>query len=370
MLGLREAYVTALIQEITYAGQRARREDNTPRRCRTIFFGGGTPSLLRAEQVARILQTASQAFLLDPDAEITLEANPGTLEYGHLDELYAAGVNRLSMGAESFDDGLLRWMGRVHSSDEIKSAFAAGRAAGFANVNLDFIYALPGQTLEMWRDTLKEAVKLGPEHLSLYSLIVEEGTPLHSWVQQGRVRPVDDDTAADMYELAGSLLTEAGYEQYEISNWARDGRMCAHNLTYWHNLPYIGLGAGAHGWYASHRYSEARPIREYINRVGATVQQADSVGKGDVPAAAVVTDEVISRGLEMSETAFVGLRLSEGIDRGAFVGRFGQDFEDVFGPRLGAVRAAGLLDDTQTHVRLSARGRLLGNEVFECLLPV
>lgn len=370
MLGLREAYVTALVQEIAYAGERARRQDNTPRRCRTIFFGGGTPSLLRAEQVARILQTASQAFLLDPDAEITLEANPGTLEYGHLDELYAAGVNRLSMGAESFDDGLLRWMGRVHGPDEIKSAFAAGRAAGFANVNLDFIYALPGQTLEMWRDTLKEAIKLGPEHLSLYSLIVEEGTPLHSWVQQGRVRPVDDDTAADMYELAGSLLTEAGYEQYEISNWTRDGRMCAHNLTYWHNLPYIGLGAGAHGWYASHRYSEARPIREYINRVMATVQQADSVDKGDVPAAAVVMDEVISRGLEMSETAFVGLRLSEGIDRGAFVQRFGQDFEDVFGPRLGAVRAAGLLDDTQTHVRLSTRGRLLGNEVFECLLPV
>ena len=371
MLGLREAYVTALIQEITYAGQRARREDNSPRRCRTIFFGGGTPSLLTAKQVARILATAGQAFALDPDAEITLEANPGTLELGHLDELYAAGVNRLSMGAESFDAGLLRWMGRVHSPDEIKSAFAAGRAAGFSNINLDFIYALPGQTLEMWRDTLKEAIKLGPEHLSLYSLIVEEGTPLHSWVQQGRVRPVDDDMAADMYDLAGSLLAEEGYEQYEISNWARDGRMCAHNLTYWHNLPYIGLGAGAHGWYASHRYSEARPIREYIALVTATLQQVDAtVANREHPAAAVVEDEAIARELEMSETAFVGLRLSEGIDRRAFAERFGQDFEGVFGQRLGAVRAAGLLDDTQTHVRLSLRGRLLGNEVFECLLPL
>jgi oxygen-independent coproporphyrinogen-3 oxidase len=177
--------------------------------------------------------------------------------------------------------------------------------------------------------------------------------------------------AADMYDLAGSLLAEEGYEQYEISNWARDGRMCEHNLTYWHNLPYIGLGAGAHGWFASHRYSEARPIREYIALVTATLQQVDAaVANREHPAAAVVEDEVIARELEMSETAFVGLRLSEGIDRRAFAERFGQDFEGVFGQRLGAVRAAGLLDDTQTHVRLSPRGRLLGNEVFECLLPL
>jgi oxygen-independent coproporphyrinogen-3 oxidase len=372
MLGLREQYVAALLDEIALAGERTRLPDGSPRRCRTIFFGGGTPSLLTAEQVAAILAASRAAFALDAEAEITLEANPGTLEYGHLDELYAAGVNRLSMGAQSFDAGLLRWMGRIHTPAEIETAFAAGRAAGFEQINLDFIYALPGQSLATWRETLTKAIALAPDHLSLYSLIVEEGTPLNTWVQQGRVRPADEDTAADMYELAEQMLADAGYGHYEISNWARAGHECQHNLTYWHNLPYLGLGAGAHGWYGAHRYSEARPIRDYIARVRETVRSAKT---GDqttalpaLPAAAVVEDEAISHTLEMSETAFVGLRLSEGIDRRAFAARFGQDFEQVFGPRLTAVRAAGLLDESATHVRLSERGRLLGNEVFTCLL--
>ena len=372
MLGLREQYVTALIEEIELAGRRCRGTDGTRRRCRTIFFGGGTPSLLTSEQVSTILDTVRAAFSVDSDAEVTLEANPGTLEYGHLHEISALGVNRLSMGAQSFDAGLLRWMGRIHTAAEIESAYASGRAGGFSNINLDFIYALPSQTLPQWRDTLLRALDLGPAHLSLYSLIVEEGTPLYSWVQEGRVRTADDDTAADMYELAEELLGDAGYQHYEISNWALPGYECAHNLTYWHNLPYVGLGAGAHGWYASHRYSEARPIGEYISRVRkqkavAVKDQADA--SHCLPAAAIVEDEIISPDLEMSETAFSGLRLSEGIDRATFAQRFGQDFESVFGHRLVDVRAAGLLDDTDSHVRLSKRGRLLGNEVFECLLP-
>ena len=369
MLGLREQYVAALLQEIAYAGAGSRREGG-PRRCRTVFFGGGTPSLLTAAQVAAILEAVRGAFGLDPEAEITLEANPGALEYGRLDELHAAGVNRLSMGAQSFDANLLRWMGRIHSPAEIETAFTAARGAGFDNINLDFIYALPGQSPSVWRDTLTRAISLAPDHLSLYSLIVEEGTPLHTWVKQGRVAPVDDDIAADMYEIAESALGAAGYEHYELSNWSREKRACSHNLTYWHNLPYIGLGAGAHGWFASHRYSEARPIREYINRVETAMKVGEDPGViSHLPAAAVVDEEVIAPALEMSETAFVELRLADGIDRRSFADRFGQDFESVFGPRLEGVRAAGLLDDTDSHVRLSVRGRLLGNEVFQCLLP-
>ena len=372
MLGLREQYVAALLREIAYAGVWSRREGR-PRRCRTVFFGGGTPSLLTAAQVATILEAVRGAFRLDPDAEITLEANPGAIEHGEhgrLDEFHAAGVNRLSMGAQSFDADLLRWMGRIHTPAEIETAFAAARSAGFDNINLDFIYALPGQSLEVWRDTLARAITLSPDHLSLYSLIVEEGTPLHSWVKQGRVAPVDDDIAADMYEIAELMLGATEYEHYELSNWSREKRACSHNLTYWHNLPYIGLGAGAHGWFASHRYSEARPIREYISRVEtATKVSADPGVTSHLPAAAVVEDEVISPALEMSETAFVELRLAGGIDRRSFADRFGQDFESVFGPKLEGVRAAGLLDDTDSHVRLSVRGRLLGNEVFQCLLP-
>jgi oxygen-independent coproporphyrinogen-3 oxidase len=177
---------------------RARLADGSPRRCRTIFFGGGTPSLLTTEQVDGLLGAARQAFAVDDDAEITLEANPGTVEYGRLDALRAVGVNRLSMGAQSFDADLLRWMGRIHSPEEIETAFAAARQAGFTSINLDFIFALPGQSQATWADTLEHALALGPEHLSLYSLIVEEGTPLFSWVRDGQVIPADDDTAADM----------------------------------------------------------------------------------------------------------------------------------------------------------------------------
>ena len=221
--------------------------------------------------MALLLATAREAFDVDTDAEISLEANPGALEYGHLDELRALGVNRLSMGAQSFDPALLRWMGRIHSPEDVERAFGAARAAGFENINLDFIYALPGQTLESWIATLERALALEPDHLSLYSLIVEEHTPLHRWVSEGKVAPPDDDLAADMYEHARQRLREAGYAHYEISNWARPGRECAHNLTYWRNLPYIGLGAGAHSWYAGRRFVEAKSLREYTERVNAAI---------------------------------------------------------------------------------------------------
>lgn len=366
LLGHREAYVDALAREIRLAGLRARLANGAPRRCRTIFFGGGTPSLLTAAQVDELLREAHQAFAVDDEAEITLEANPGTLEYGRLDELRAVGVNRLSMGAQSFDADLLRWMGRIHSPVEIETAFRAARKAGFSSINLDFIFALPNQSLATWAETLERALALGPEHLSLYSLIVEEGTPLFSWVRDGRVLPADDDTAADMYEYAIERLAAAGYGQYEISNWALPGHECRHNLTYWRNLPYIGLGAGAHSCYAGHRFAEARPIAGYIARVHASV--ADD--RGDMlPAGAIVEDEVISPELEMAETAIVGLRLNAGISRSEFAARFGLEFEQVFDKRLADVRTLGLIETVGDRICLTEHGRLLGNEVFARLLP-
>lgn len=397
MLGLRERYMAALLDEIRLSGAQARLPNGQPRRCRTIFLGGGTPSLLTSEQVAAILSAAHDAFAVDTDAEITLEANPGTLEYGHLDELRAVGVNRLSMGAQSFDPDLLRWMGRIHSPEEIEIAFHSARNAGFTSVNLDFIYALPGQSLDTWSATLDRALELAPEHLSLYSLIVEEGTPLFRWVEQGRVQPAEEDMAADMYELAQSRLAEAGYHHYEISNWALPGHECRHNLTYWHNLPYIGLGAGAHGSYAHQRYSEARPIHDYIARVRATAPtdappdhtrpvsvsserllsrtlptpepKVEWLPSPKLPSAATVEVEVIQRNLEMAETAILGLRLVDGVDLRVFERRFGCDFEQVFGAQLAEVRSFGLLETQGDRLRLTERGRLLGNEVFERLLP-
>lgn len=370
MLGLREQYVEALRAEIALAGERARAEDGQRRRCRTIFFGGGTPSLLEAEQVRILLSAASEAFTLDEDAEITLEANPGTLEYSRLDQVRTLGVNRLSMGAQSFDADLLRWMGRIHSPHEIETAMAAGRAAGFANINLDFIYALPGQSLRMWSETLDRALALAPEHLSLYSLIVEEGTPLHKWVRQGTVTPADEDVAADMYELAEERLAAAGYVHYEISNWAKPGFECRHNLTYWHNLPYIGLGAGAASWFDGHRYAEARPLRGYIARVDrARAGNEAELPAMRLPAGAIVEDEAIPRDLEMAETAMLGLRLVGGIDLADFACRYGEEFSSIFGERLAALQTYDLLEERGGLLRLTPRGRLLGNEVFERLLP-
>ena len=370
MLGHRERYVEALAQEIRLAGRRARLADGTPRRCRTIFFGGGTPSLLTGEQVDGLLREARSAFAVSDDAEITLEANPGALEYGRLDALRAVGVNRLSMGAQSFDADLLRWMGRIHSPAEIETAFAAARQAGFTSVNLDFIFALPNQSLATWADTLERALALGPEHLSLYSLIVEEGTPLFAWVRDGRVLPADDDTAADMYEYAQQRLAAAGYGQYEISNWAKPGHECRHNLTYWRNLPYIGLGAGAHSSFAGHRFAEVRPIAGYIGRVRAAVAGDNGEsGTDTLPAGAIASDEAIPPALEMAETAICGLRLNDGISRAEFAERFGRTFEQVFDERLAEVRELALIETVGDRVRLTEHGRLLGNEVFERLLP-
>jgi oxygen-independent coproporphyrinogen-3 oxidase len=358
LLNWREPYVRGLLREIEWAGDLAQRSRLTdqPWPCRTIFFGGGTPSLLSAEQIARILETARRVFAVQPDAEITLEANPGTLELGHLAGLRAAGVNRLSMGAQSFDAGLLRWMGRIHSPEEIESAFWMARQAGFDNINLDFIFGLPDQRMEQWETTLERALALEPEHLSLYSLIVEEGTPLFDWVEAGRVRVADDDLTAEMYLLAQRRLAKAGYVQYEISNWAKPGKACEHNLTYWRNLPYLGVGAGAHSCFGGRRFSTALKVRDYLERV-----QRDGH--------AMLEGEVISQELEMAETAMLALRLNEGLSLALFERRYGRSFDAVFAERLALVEAAGLLERVDGRVRLSERGLLLGNEVFERLLP-
>jgi oxygen-independent coproporphyrinogen-3 oxidase len=373
MLGWRRRYTRALIDEIAALGQAARHADGQRRRCRTIFFGGGTPSLLPAHEIEEILAAAHAAFVVAPDAEVTLEANPGTLERGHLGDVRAAGVNRLSMGAQSFDAGLLKWMGRIHSPDEIVAAVHAARAAGFDNLNLDFIFALPDQTLEQWHDTLQRAIALAPEHLSLYSLIVEPETPLFDWVASGRVVPASEDLAADLYQMALDLLAAAGYEQYEISNWARAGRACAHNLTYWHNLPYLGAGAGAHSSYAGRRFSNVRPIADYVAALSAGWQPLpETIG---LPGGPTVESMTIGRAEELAETVILALRLNEGLDLDAFAARFGVPLDAVYPGTVDRLRAWGLVEiaapdpTRQGHLCLTKRGRLLGNEVFEQFLP-
>ena len=371
LLGWRTKYVRALIREIALVGAAARWPDGTLRRCRTIFFGGGTPSLLRASEVAAILQAVHVAFAVDADAEITLEANPGTLEYGHLDELRATGLNRLSMGAQSFDAGLLTWMGRIHSPTEIVTAVAAARSAGFDNLNLDFIFALPDQTMTQWQDTLDRAIALAPDHLSLYSLIVEPTTPLFDWVEQGSVTPASEDAAADMYEWAQTRMVQAGYAQYEISNWSRTGHTCHHNLTYWHNLPYIGVGAGAHSSFGERRFSNIRPVEAYVAAMAGTwAPTAADIGLVGGP---VETSETIDPAMAQTQTAILALRLNDGLDLDQFAQRFGVSFDAVFGARIADCLTWGLVeyvtDEHAAHcLRLTERGRLVGNEVFERFL--
>jgi oxygen-independent coproporphyrinogen III oxidase len=356
ILPLREPYVGALLSEIARAGEMATLPNGQPRRTRTIFFGGGTPSLLTVPQVIRLLQACRRAFAVDEEAEISLEANPGTLSQGQLRGLREAGVNRLSLGSQSFDAGLLKTLGRIHTPEEIIQAVHSARQAGFTSINLDFMFGLPDQTMHHWRETLDQALKLRPEHLSLYSLIIEEGTPFYTWVHEGTITPGDEDLCADMYEYAEERLRAEGYEHYEISNWSLPGHQCAHNLTYWQNLPYIGMGAGAHSFFAGQRFSDVLDPQEYIRLLKS----------GERP---VAESETVTRLQEMTETAFLGLRTTMGIHLPTFKERFGESFEHFVGTRLAPVEEADLLIREQDWLRLSERGRLLGNEVFFRLLP-
>jgi oxygen-independent coproporphyrinogen-3 oxidase len=356
ILPLREPYVRALLTEIALAGVQAERSDGTLRRARTIFFGGGTPSLLTVSQIQRLLAACFSAFAVDADAEITLEANPGTLDLPQLVGLRAAGINRLSMGAQSFDAQLLRTLGRIHTPEEIVQAMQYARSAGFTSINVDFMFGLPGQTMDHWRDTLEQALALRPEHLSLYSLIVEEGTPFYRWVHEGRITPADEDLCADMYEFADQCLRTAGYVNYEISNWSLPGHHCRHNLTYWQNLPYVGMGAGAYSSFGGQRYSNERDPAVYIRRLK----------NREIP---VAECEQIERVQAMTETAFLALRTAMGLHLPTFETRFAEAFAHFVGDRLKLVTEAGLLEMEDEWLRLSARGRLLGNEVFVRLLP-
>lgn len=356
ILPLREPYVRALLTEIAMAGTFAQLLDGSPRRSRTIFFGGGTPSLLSVSQISRILDACSKSFAVDNDAEITLEANPGTLNQEQLAGLRAAGINRLSMGAQSFDAELLKTLGRIHSPKDITQAVRYARAAGFTSINVDFMFGLPGQTMGHWRETLDRALDMHIEHLSLYSLIIEEGTPFYSWTHDGRITPGDEDLCADMYEYADERLQAAGYVNYEISNWSLPGYQSRHNLTYWHNLPYLGMGAGAYSSFGGRRFSDVRDPVEYVRLLNAHQwPEAES--------------ESINKQQAMSETAFLALRTAQGLHLPTFAQRFSAPFAEFVGDRLHTVEEAGLLEHDHDWIRLSKRGRLLGNEVFHRLLP-
>ncbi len=369
MFGWRKRYVSALIREITLLGNALQMVNGVPQRVNTVFWGGGTPSLLPASDISDILHAAHEVFAVDAAAEITMEANPGALEYNRLDAVQKYGVNRLSIGAQSFDANLLHWLGRIHSPEDILIATAKGKAAGFHSLNLDFMYALPEQTMTQWQDTLEQALALHPQHLSLYSLIVEPHTPLFDWVERGEVIAASEDTAADMYEFACKRLSAAGFHHYEISNWALPGFECAHNSTYWELRPFIGVGAGAHGFWNAAHYSNQTEIAAYVAALQGEWDPAKS-GIGVLGGPVVERHELTEDEL-ISETVIMRLRLRAGLPIHWFQNRFQRDVLDVF-PDIRFLQDNGLLeewdDDGVLKIRLTDRGMLLGNEVFERFL--
>jgi oxygen-independent coproporphyrinogen-3 oxidase len=363
---LMASYVDALVAEMALW-----REVTDDARATTVFFGGGTPSFLPMAETERIFAALRRSFCLAPSAEITIEANPGSADSARLDGLRRIGFNRLSLGVQSFQVDELRLLGRIHSAAEARQAYRAARRAGFQNVNLDLIYGLPGQALATWQQTLAEAIALRPEHLSLYALTLEEGTPLARDVAGGRLPAPDPDLAADMYLWAGEALAAAGYDQYEISNWALPGHRCRHNLVYWRNQPYLGLGAGAHSCLGGFRFAAVRDPRAYIREVMAAVPGASDNGLAAFLARLPHLEDVVqvTDSRAMAETAILGLRLTEGLSLAAFRRRFGVGLPSVYGPAVAELTALGLLERANGRLRLTPKGRLLGNEAFERFLP-
>src|SRR5688572_19751216 len=314
------------------------------RRAATVFFGGGTPSLMPLPEMKTIVEALRANFELDPHAEISLEANPGTVDAAHLRGLRELGFNRISFGVQSFHEPELRQMERIHDAKEVEDAYRWAREAGFVNVNLDLIYGLAGQTMAGWQENLERALAFGPEHLSLYALTLEEGTPLTRDVERGRSAGPDLDLQADMFDWSRERMTAAGFCHYEVSNWAKPGYECRHNLTYWHNGDWLGLGAGAHSHLFEEHFADAASPSRYVALVNEAVGAAFAplrqtgnlkVSPTDLTAFRQVTfRETADRKREMSETAILALRLREGLDLASFEQRYGVAFADVFGGPL------------------------------------
>jgi oxygen-independent coproporphyrinogen-3 oxidase len=357
------AYVNALFREIEFVGQSARSGSGEGNHeAHTIFFGGGTPSLLTPQQFKTIYQSIHDNFTLRPDAEITIEANPGTVSYENLLELRRLGINRISYGVQSANSEELRMLERAHSFFDVIEAVASARRAGFRNLNLDLIYGLPEQTLQTWQTTVKRSLDLGAEHISAYALTLEHGTPFGRWSSRGLLPFPDPDLAADMYEWLGETLQAHGYMQYEISNWSKPGYECRHNLQYWRGLSYLAFGAGGHGYAGGYRYSNVLRIKTYIDRM--TNHPLTEHVFPITPATVNHHKQTLED--DMSEFMMTGFRLTrKGVSEGEFHARFGRSMREVYGKEIDELLRLGLIEyEAGDSLRLTKRGRLLGNRVF------
>ncbi len=352
-------YMEALFQEVRQVGQKSElppqyAKETAGSRVTSVFIGGGTPSLVEPGWIEALLAEIRAAFSLEEGAEITLEANPGTLSAQKLRRYRGAGINRLSMGLQSMDNTELERIGRIHTREEFLSNYYWAREAGFSNINVDLMSALPGQTALSWEETLRQTAALGPEHISAYSLIVEEGTPF--WELYGS-RPwllPSEEEDREMYHRTKTLLEAAGYERYEISNYARPNAECTHNIGYWTRIPYLGLGLGASSFYGGQRFSNTREMTRYLA----------AAKTEDMPERIRENTEFLTRQDAMEEFMFLGLRLTRGIRKEDFRRAFGQGVEEIYGTVLERFTEQGLMLWTGEGWRLSEWGLDVSNTVL------
>lgn len=339
----REAYVGALLREIEARGTKDYSVD-------TVYFGGGTPSLLSAEQIGRILGEIKESFNVSPDAEITLECNPMTVSDGdkYFKELRALSVNRLSLGVQTAIDGELKLIGRRHSFEEAKATFFEARGAGFENISVDLMLGIPSQTLDSLRASANQVIKLAAEHISIYSLQLEEGTPLYR--MRERYSLADDDTAADMYELVVKMMKDAGYRHYEISNFARGGRESKHNCKYWRLDEYLGLGLAAHSDFGGKRLENTRDMERYLG--GEWLEAASDISNSE----------------REFEFLMLGFRTADGISKSEFLARFGVDFDEKYGKKVEKFKKMGYFCEKRDALTLTESGFEVSNAILTEIL--
>jgi oxygen-independent coproporphyrinogen III oxidase len=338
---LQDEYVDALVHELKSVEQK---------KFETIFIGGGTPTILSLYNLEKLLKELSK-FQAD---EFTIEANPGTLSIEKLALIKSFGVNRLSMGLQAWQDKLLEKLGRVHRLRDFLESYKAARIVGFKNINIDLMFGIPDQSMEDWIESIEEIIKLQPEHISSYSLIVEEGTPYYNMKNEGLLNLPDEETERLMFNYAVDRLNEKGLKHYEISNFSKAGYECRHNITYWMDEEYIGCGAGAHSYKGKKRYYNINNISEYISAAkrGNTIQEIIDLSLED----------------EISEFMFLGLRLIDGIKKDRFKKRFNLNVEGVYPDEIEELVSQGLLINDKESLRLTTKGVEFSNQVFVKLL--
>lgn len=356
--GLRRHYIDKLIEEINQKSEQYRSYAVS-----TIFLGGGTPSILSGRQIAAVMETLQQKFVIERQAEITIECNPGTLDWQKLSCYKSCGINRISMGLQSAQKEELKDLGRIHTFEEFLHNYDLVRKYGFENVNIDLMSALPGQSLRSWENTLQTICALRPEHISAYSLIIEEGTPFYQEYgederrrEEGKIPCLlpDEELERAMYELTQQMLLERGYRQYEISNYARPGKECRHNIGYWTRENYLGLGLGSASLVENVRFSNTRNLEEYLN--------------GDF---APKEWEVLDQRQQMEEFMFLGLRLRDGVSRRRFQEIFGVEFQGVYGNAVKHLSEQKLLEQKEGYILLTEEGISVSNYVMsEFLLEI